>query len=123
MTDSTPPSSASQEEKPAPGAPAPIVAYHSPRPGRIVLVGRYHSAMAATLPAAQLEAQGVPCEIFNANVNGLGTPYSGMSSVELYVHERDAVAAKEILLQSDEGMEPADDPDDALPAPLPWSCD
>jgi hypothetical protein len=100
--------------KSAAGSSPPVLSYRAVMGGGTVLVGRYPSAMAAALPAAQLEAEGIFCEVSNTNVNALG-PYSGMADVTLYVHEKDADAAREILSRSDDDLEPVDDPPDAPP--------
>jgi len=95
---------------------APVLSYASfDANSRTVRVGRYANEIEAALPASLLESMGIGCQILNSNVNGLGMPYSGMSDVELFVHEKDADAAREILSCPDDELEPTEDPADMTP--------
>ncbi len=91
------------------------LSYAALRPGRTITVGRYANAIEAAMEVNRLEAEGIMCSILNSNVNGLGAPYSGFSSVEVQVHEEDAERAKGVLETNPDELEPADTPD-ASPA-------
>jgi hypothetical protein len=92
----------------------PILACQSTalRPGKAVTVGEYPDAAYASIDSGRLSAEGIDNHVLNANVNGLGIPYRGWTSVELQVHEADADRAREILRADMDDMEPAADFDE-----------
>jgi hypothetical protein len=93
--------------------PVPPLSDTNLRPGRMVTVERCANSLEAAMQANRLEAEGIGCITVNANVNNLGMPYSGFTTVNVQVHEDDAARAIEILQTNPDDLEPADDPDDA----------
>ncbi|HET6246941.1 MAG TPA: DUF2007 domain-containing protein [Tepidisphaeraceae bacterium] len=86
----------------------PILSYQSTalRSGKAVTVGEYPDSVYASIDSARLSEEGINNHVLNANVNGLGIPYSGFTSVELQVHETDAERAREILHTAEDDVEP-----------------
>ncbi len=93
----------------------PVLSYSPVLPGGMVTVGRYGNPLQASLPAAELAAEGILNCVLNGNVNSLGIPYAGLSEVELQVLEKDAERAREVLdrINADD-LEPGPEPAHAV---------
>lgn len=84
--------------EPTPPPPARIVlSYQAPALTSAVTVRQCADVMEAQLCANELAAHGIEYHLLNQNVNALGWPYSGLSSVEVQVREQDAPLARQLL--------------------------
>jgi hypothetical protein len=100
-----------------PDSPPPTLDYAKPGGGEMVLLARFASPEEAELHSAELAAEGIPTQIFNANVNTLGAFAVGLSDVGVYVHADDASRAAEVLKGSrGDDLEPAPEGGLAEPA-------
>ena len=79
------------------GTPRQVLSYSTARPGVTVTIAHFGSELEAALPYAELNSEGISCQMLNANVNGLGFHFRGLSDVELQVHEQDAERARQVL--------------------------
>jgi hypothetical protein len=87
-----------EQEEPESPPPVPVLSYQTPgTSGSMVRVGRYANSEEAELRASALAEEGIPSQVFNANVNSLGIPYAGFADVELHVRQEDAQRAAEVL--------------------------
>ena len=81
-----------------------------PSPDSIVFLESFYEPMAANLARTRLEAAGIPCFLSNENLVSLLPLYSPITGgVRLFVRQRDAEAALEILHH--EPVPPAQEPD------------
>jgi hypothetical protein len=71
--------------------------------GKIVVLGKYTSAIEANVAKTKLDAYGIPCFLSNENISGLyPLPYMKGFEVALHVFEDDCSQALEVL-QKEEG--------------------
>ena len=99
--------------------PVPVLSYQTPGAGgSMVRVGSYANSEEAELRASALAEEGIPSQVFNANVNSLGIPYAGFADVELHVRQEDAQHAAEVLARdaAEDDLEPQE-PSPADPPP------
>jgi hypothetical protein len=108
--------SSSKEDLPPLAKVLHPLSYEGLRPGRTVTIERCANSLEAAMQANRLEAEGIGCITVNANVNNLGIPYSGFTTVDVQVHEGDAERAIEILQTNPDELEPAEESDVAPPA-------
>jgi hypothetical protein len=99
------------QEEPEPRPVVPVLSYQTPgATGTMVRVGSYANSEEAELRASALAEEGIPSQVFNANVNSLGIPYAGFADVELHVRQDDAQRAAELLARdaAADDLEPQD---------------
>ena len=87
-------------------AAAPVLPYATPMFGHLVKLASFGTADEAELNAAELAAEGIRGQVFNAKVNALGLPYTGFTDVELHVAAEDVERAAAVLARNADDLEP-----------------
>jgi hypothetical protein len=87
----------------------PVLSYRAPKSDGLVRLGKYTDQIPAELDAAALAEEGIPAQVFGANVGSLGMIYQGFNSVELHVRAEDFERAARILARvASQELEPVD---------------
>jgi hypothetical protein len=86
-----------------------VLSYRAPSSDGLVRLASYGDPIPAELDAAALAEEGIPAQVFGANVSSLGMIYQGFNRVELHVRAGDVERAARVLARvSSQELEPAD---------------
>jgi len=86
-----------------------VLSYHTSGSDELVRLASYGDPIPAELDAAALAEEGIPAQVFGANVGSLGVIYQGFNRVELHVRAGDIERAAKVLARvSSLELEPVD---------------